>query len=162
VHRPQPRQLFRRWRLEEGTPIRRASLETYQTFSGCTSVAARIPSRVFGNRASRALIFRIMRKCLRYLRNCQDIPGPLIHATEFKRWAMATLNPTMGLALRAHLVRRIVVCHSSPPRSSRVYCENWIECLVQLHRSIATGIAHDPRAVHDVVERLVRVPVNPQ
>lgn len=46
MHRPQHRQLFRCWRLEEGTPIRRASSETYQTFSGCTSVAAGIPWRV--------------------------------------------------------------------------------------------------------------------
>ena len=46
--------------------------------------------------------------------------------------------------------------------SSRVYREDRIECLVQLHRSIATWIAHDPRAVYDVVERLVRVSVDPQ
>src|SRR5438132_9173854 len=34
-----------------------------------------------------------------------------------------------------------------------------IECLVQLHRGVATGIAHDPSAIHDVVDRLVRVSV---
>ena len=34
-----------------------------------------------------------------------------------KRWAMATLNPAIDLAMLVHLVRRIVVCHSSPPPS---------------------------------------------
>src|ERR1035438_7480514 len=61
-----------RCRLEAGTPIRRANSETYQAFSGCTSVAARIPWRVFGNSASRVRSFRILRYYIRFLRNCKN------------------------------------------------------------------------------------------
>jgi hypothetical protein len=54
-----------------------------------------------------------------------------------------------------HPLQRIVVNHSSTPRSELFLArastvKDRIECLVQLHRSIATWIAHDPRAVHDV------------
>ena len=108
-----------------------------------------------------------MRKYLRYLRNCQDIPGPVDKRRRIQAVGDGHPEPDDGsrnAGSSRPTDRRLSFVTSAvgAARSSRVYRENWIECLVQLHRSIATGIAHDPRAVHDVVERLVRVPVNPQ
>src|SRR5579872_550697 len=60
-----------RCRLEEGTPNRRASSEAYHPFSGCTSVAARIPWRVLGSSASRVCLLRILRNYRRDLRKHQ-------------------------------------------------------------------------------------------
>jgi hypothetical protein len=108
-----------------------------------------------------------MRKYLRHLRNCQDISSPVDRRHSIQ--AVGDGHPEPGDRSRnagssCPTDRRLSFVTSAvgAARTSRVYRENWIECLVQLHRSIATGIAHDPRAVHDVVERLVRVPVNPQ
>lgn len=51
--------------------MRRANSETYQVFSGRTSIAARIPWRVLGSKASRGPLLRILRSCLRNMRECQ-------------------------------------------------------------------------------------------
>ncbi len=108
-----------------------------------------------------------MRKYLRYLRNCQLVPATT--DSHHRSQAVGVGHPepddrsrNARLSCPTDLRRSYVTSVVGAARRSRVYRENWIECLVQLHRSIATGIAHDPRAVHEVVERLVRVPVNPQ
>ena len=112
-----------------------------------------------------------MRKYLRYLRNCQDASGAFgrRHRTQAEGDGRDPLSPDLGDGSRSVPSSRpkdrrqsFVNSAVGPILSSRVYREDWIECLVQLHRCIAMWIAHDPRAVHDVVERLVRVSVDPQ
>ena len=112
-----------------------------------------------------------MRKYLRHLRNCQDASGPFGKRHRTRAVGAGRVAPSLDLDDGSRNVgssrptdRRLSFVNSAvgAARSSRVHRKDWIECLVQLHRSIATGIAHDPRPVHDVVERLVRVPVNPQ
>lgn len=108
-----------------------------------------------------------MRKYLRYLRNCQDISGPADKRRRIQAVGEGHPRPddgsrNAGSSRPTDRLLSFVNSAIGAAHSSRVYGEDWIECLVQLHRSIATGIAHDPGAVHDIVERLVRVSVNPQ
>jgi len=108
-----------------------------------------------------------MRNYLRYLRTYQDILIPVDKRHRIQAVGEGHPHPddrSRNAGSSRPTDRRLSFVNSAvgAARSSRVYREDWIEGLVQLHRSIATGIAHDPRAVHDVVERLVRVSVNPQ
>ena len=108
-----------------------------------------------------------MRKYLRYLRNCQDISVPVDKRHRIQAVGDSHPEPDDGsrnAGSSRPTDRRLSFVNSvvGTARSSRFHREDWIESLIQLHRSIATGIAHDPGAVHDVVERLVRVSVYPQ
>src|SRR6202789_1499705 len=102
-----------RCRLDEGTPIRRANSETYQAFSGRTSVAARIPWRVFGSNASRVRVLRvllILSYYVRTLRNCQPslaVVAAAIILEEKQRDNIALIRRDCGTLL--HLVCRLLL-----------------------------------------------------